>query len=393
MTGYDIIPFWVMRMMFSGLELTDKVPFRDVLIHGLVRDEQGRKMSKSLGNGIDPLEIIDKYGADSLRLSLVTGVASGNDTRFTDTKVEASRNFINKMWNASRFVLMNAKGVEIPEIDRIRLQPADRWIISHLQSCIREVTLSLQKYDLGIAADKIIDFAWNDFCDWYIELSKPSLYGTDPERKRGALGVLMFVLENMLKLLHPFIPFVTEEIYSYLPNKKGLIATADFPRYNIKLSYRKEAKTFEGILDLIRTVRAMKVEVNCPPAKKVHLHLVTEARRLVSVNKSSILRLAGASEIDFIESGAEVGEKTVSQVCEIGQIFVPLGELVNLEEERTRLNKELERIKGEIARADGKLMNKNFVAKAPKKLVDDERAKKEKYLDAKAKIEKQLSML
>ena len=220
-----------------------------------------------------------------------------------------------------------------------------------------------------------------------------SLYGADPERKRGALGVLMFVLENMLKLLHPFIPFVTEEIYSYLPNKKGLIATADFPRYNIKLSYRKEAKTFEGILDLIRTVRAMKVEVNCPPAKKVHLHLVTEARRLVSVNKSSILRLAGASEIDFIESGAEVGEKTVSQVCEIGQIFVPLGELVNLEEERARLNKELERIKGEIARADGKLMNKNFVAKAPKKLVDDERAKKEKYLDAKAKIEKQLSML
>ena len=392
-TGYDIIPFWVMRMMFSGLELTDKVPFRDVLIHGLVRDEQGRKMSKSLGNGIDPLEIIDKYGADSLRLSLVTGVASGNDTRFTDTKVEASRNFINKMWNAARFVLMNAKGVEIPEIDRIRLQPADRWIISHLQSCIREVTLSLQKYDLGIAADKIIDFAWNDFCDWYIELSKPSLYGADPERKRGALGVLMFVLENMLKLLHPFIPFVTEEIYSYLPNKKGLIATADFPRYNIKLSYRKEAKTFEGILDLIRTVRAMKVEVNCPPAKKVHLHLVTEARRLVSVNKSSILRLAGASEIDFIESGAEVGEKTVSQVCEIGQIFVPLGDLVNLEEERARLNKELERIKGEIARADGKLMNKNFVAKAPKKLVDDERAKKEKYLDAKAKIEKQLSML
>jgi len=193
--------------------------------------------------------------------------------------------------------------------------------------------------------------------------------------------------------LHPFIPFVTEEIYSYLPNKKGLIATADFPRYNIKLSYRKEAKTFEGILDLIRTVRAMKVEVNCPPAKKVHLHLVTEARRLVSVNKSSILRLAGASEIDFIESGAEVGEKTVSQVCEIGQIFVPLGDLVNLEEERARLNKELERIKGEIARADGKLMNKNFVAKAPKKLVDDERAKKEKYLDAKAKIEKQLSML
>ncbi|MDE5897422.1 MAG: valine--tRNA ligase [Clostridia bacterium] len=392
-TGYDIIPFWVMRMMFSGIEHTDKVPFRDVLIHGLVRDEQGRKMSKSLGNGIDPLEVIEKYGADSLRLSLVTGVAPGNDTRYTDTKVEASRNFINKIWNAARFVVMNAKGVDVPDLEEIRLQPADRWIISHLQSCIREVTLSLQKYDLGIAADKITDFAWNDFCDWYIELSKPALYGTDKERKRATLSVLLFVLENTLRLLHPFIPFVTEEIYSYLPNVKGNIITADYPRYNIKLSYRKEAKTFEGIIDLIRAVRVMKVDVNCPPAKKVHLYLVTESRRLVSVNKGSILRLAGASEIEFIENGAYIGEKTVSQVCELGQIFVPLGELVNLEEERARLNKELDRIKGEIARADGKLMNKNFVAKAPKKLVDDERAKKDKYLDMKAKIEKQIKEL
>ena len=391
-TGYDIIPFWVMRMMFSGLEQTEKVPFRDVLIHGLVRDEQGRKMSKSLGNGVDPLEVIEKYGADSLRLSLVTGVAPGNDTRFTDAKVEASRNFINKIWNASRFVLMNAEG-EIPPLAEVRLQPADRWIISRLQTTIREVTLSLQKYDLGIAADKLTDFAWSDFCDWYIELSKPALYGDDAERKRGTLSVLMFVLENTLKLLHPFIPFVTEEIYGYLPHAKGSIITADYPRYNTKLAYKKEAKAFEGVIDLIKTVRAMKVEVGCPPTKKVPLYLVTEQKRLVAVNKMSILRLAGASDVDFVESGAEAGEKPVSKVCELGQIFIPLGQLVDIEAERKRLEKELERVIGEIARAESKLTNKNFVAKAPKKLVEDEAAKKEKYLDMKARIETQLKLL
>ena len=389
-TGYDIIPFWVMRMMFSGIEHTDKVPFRDVLIHGLVRDEQGRKMSKSLGNGIDPLEIIEKYGADSLRLSLVTGVAPGNDTRFTDAKVEWARNFINKLWNASRFVLMNAKGVKVPAFGEVRLQPADRWIISRLQACIREVTASLTKFDLGIAADKLVDFVWNDFCDWYIELSKPALYGEDAEKKRGALGVLMMVLENTLKLLHPFIPYVTEEIYSYLPTTKGLIIKADYPRYNSRLSYKKEAKAFEGVIGLIKTVRAMKVEVGCPPARKVHVYLTTESRRLVSVNKGAILRLAGASEVSFSENGAEAGAKVVSSVCELGQVFVPLGELVDLEKEKARLTKELERLVGEIARADGKLNNQNFVSKAPKKLVDDERAKLERLLDAKAKTEQRL---
>ena len=392
-TGYDIIPFWVMRMMFSGIEHTDKVPFRDVLIHGLVRDEQGRKMSKSLGNGIDPLDIIEKYGADSLRLSLLTGVAPGNDTRFTDAKVEAARNFINKLWNASRFVIMNAGDEKIPALDDIKLQPADRWIISKLTACIRETTFSMQKYDLGIAADKLTDFVWNDFCDWYIELSKPNLYGGDADKKRATLGVLLFVLDNILRLLHPFVPFVTEEIYSYLPNAQGRIITADYPRYNAKLAYKKEASAFEGVIDLIKSVRAMKVAVNCPPAKKVHLYLVTEAKRLISVNKGSVLRLAGASEVDFLDSGAAAGEKTVSQVCEIGQIFVPLGELVNIEEERARLEKELERVIGEIARAESKLANKNFVAKAPKKLVEDEQAKREKYLDMKEKIENQLKSL
>ncbi|MBR7186764.1 MAG: valine--tRNA ligase [Clostridia bacterium] len=393
-TGYDIIPFWVMRMMFSGLRYTGKVPFHDVLIHGLVRDEQGRKMSKSLGNGIDPLVVIEKYGADSLRLSLVTGVAPGNDTRFTEGKVEAARNFINKIWNASRFVLMNAKDTEVPkDLSGIKLAPADRWIISRLQATIREVTVSLQKYDLGIAADKLTSFAWDDFCDWYIELSKPALYGNDPERKRSTLGVLFYVLTNLLKLLHPFAPFVTEEIYGYLPHTKGDIISAEYPRYNSKLAYKKEAKAFEGVIELIKAVRAIKVSVNCPPAKKVHLYLITEARRLISVNKNSILRLAGAREIDFTESGAAAGEKTVSQVTEIAQIFIPLGELVNIEEERARLQKELERVISEIARADGKLQNKNFLLKAPKKLVEDEAAKKEKYLEMKEKIEQQLKSL
>ncbi len=392
-TGYDIIPFWVMRMMFSGIEYTDKVPFRDVLIHGLVRDEQGRKMSKSLGNGIDPLEIIEKYGADSLRLALMTGVAPGNDTRFTDAKVEAARNFINKIWNASRFVLMNAKGVDIPNLSEIRLQPADRWIISRLQACIREVVVSLGKFDLGIAADKLTDFMWNDFCDWYIELSKPALYGGDPDKKRNALCVLMYVLKDALKLLHPFIPYVTEEIYSYLPDTQGMIINAEYPRYNSRLAYKKEAKAFEGVIDLIKTVRAMKVEVNCPPSRKVHVYLTTDAKRLISVNKNAILRLAGASDVTVIESGAEAGEKIVSRVCEAGQIFIPLGELVDLEKEKLRLEKELDRVISEIARASGKLNNQSFVAKAPKKLVDDERAKLEKLLDARGKVEASLKAL
>ena len=389
-TGYDIIPFWVMRMMFSGIEHTEKVPFRDVLIHGLIRDEHGVKMSKSLGNGIDPLEVIEKYGADSLRLSLITGVAPGNDTRFTTAKVEAARNFINKLWNASRFVVMNVGNEKIPTVESSKFQPADRWIISRLEATIREVTVSLQKFDLGIASDKLTDFVWNDFCDWYIELSKPALYGGDPEKKRGALGVLCFVLENVVKLLHPFIPFVTEEIYSCLPNVSGSIMTADYPRYNTKFAYKKEAKAFEGIIDLIKTVRAVKVNVDCPPSKKVHLYLATEAKRLVTANRSSVQRLAGVSEIDFVASGADAEGKTVSQVCEIGQYFIPLGELVDIEKERTRPEKELEKVVGEVARADGKLLNKSFVGKAPKKLVDDERAKKEKYLDMKEKIEKQL---
>ena len=392
-TGYDIIFFWVARMIFSGIEHTGKVPFHDVLIHGIVRDEQGRKMSKSLGNGIDPLEIIEKYGADSLRLSLLTGVAPGNDTRYSDVKVESCRNFINKLWNASRFVFMNAEGKKIPAIESVKFTPADKWIISRLQNCIREVTTNLNKYELGVASELATDFVWGDFCDWYIELSKPALYGEDEERKAGTLAVLCFVLENALKLLHPFIPFVTEEIYRNLPNTEGSIMTAAFPRYNSRMAYKKEAKAFEGVMEIIKAVRGMKKAADCPPSKKVDVYLVTESKRLVQANRDSIMKLSGAGAVKLVENGAAVEGKTVSQVTEIAQIYIPLGELVDIEKEKARLAAEIERMDGEIARAEGKLANQNFVSKAPAKLVEDEREKLKKFRDMKEKFAAQLAEL
>ena len=388
--GYDIIFFWVARMIFSGIEHTGKVPFRDVLLHGIVRDEQGRKMSKSLGNGIDPLEVIDEYGADSLRFSLITGVAPGNDSRYSKGKVEASRNFMNKVWNASRFVLMNAEGVKIPPVSEVKLTAADKWIVSKLESCIKEVTLNMGKFELGIAAGALYDFMWSDFCDWYIELCKSSLYGDDADKKAATLSVLCFVLENALKLLHPFAPFITEEIYKNIPGTTGSIMVSEFPRYNSKLAYKKEAKAFETVMDVIKAVRNMKVSVNCPPAKKVKVFLSTQNRRMISANAGAISKLAGASEIDFVESGAEIGEKTLSQVTEGCTVFVPLGELVDLAKEKERLTKELERVMGEVSRADGKLQNRGFIEKAPKNLVDAERAKRDKFIEMKEKIEAQI---
>lgn len=392
-TGYDIIFFWVARMIFSGIEHTGKVPFHDVLIHGIVRDEQGRKMSKSLGNGIDPLEVVDKYGADSLRLSLLTGIAPGNDTRYSDTKVESCRNFINKLWNASRFVLMNAEGKKIPSVEEVKFAPADKWIISRLQNCIREVTTNLGKYELGMASELATDFVWDDFCDWYIELSKPALYGEDEERKLSALSVLCFVLENALKLLHPFIPFVTEEIYRNLSGTEGSIMVSSFPRYNSRMAYKKEAKAFEGVMEIIKVVRAMKKAADCPPSRKVELYLVTESKRLIQQNKDSIMKLSGASAVKFAESVSAIEGKTVSQVTEIAQIYIPLGELVDIEKEKVRLAAEIERVSGEIERAKGKLANQNFVNRAPKKLVEDEQEKVKKYEAMKAKLEAQLADL
>ncbi len=392
-TGYDIIFFWVARMIFSGIEHMRAVPFRDVLFHGLVRDEQGRKMSKSLGNGIDPLEVIEKYGADALRFSLLQGVAPGNDMRYSDAKVEACRNFMNKIWNASRFVIMNAEGAEIKPLSEIRLSPADKWIISRLQSVIRDVTLALNKFELGIACQILYDFMWSDFCDWYIELVKPVLRSEDAAKRNGAVSVLIFVLENALKLLHPIAPFVTDEIYRNLPTADGTIMTKEFPRYNAKLAYKKDAQAFAGIMDIIKAVRAVKTEVDCPPSKKVHLYITTDSKRLITVNEDSILKLAGAKEITFIASAAEAGENAVTKVLPICTLYIPMGELVDLEKEKARLTAELENVTAEIARADGKLQNQGFLSKAPKKLVDAEHAKLEKFIAMREKILKQLKSL
>ncbi|MCH5142250.1 MAG: valine--tRNA ligase [Clostridiales bacterium] len=392
-TGYDIIFFWVARMIFSGLEHMRKVPFRDVLIHGLVRDEKGRKMSKSLGNGVDPLEVIDKYGADSLRFSLLQGVAPGNDTRYSDAKVEACRNFMNKIWNASRFVISNCEGKTVKSVTEVKLSPADKWIISRLQATIRDVTLTLNKFEFGIACQILYDFMWSDFCDWYIELVKPALKSTDAAKSDGAIAVLVFVLENVLKLLHPFIPFITDEIYRNLPNTEGTIMLKEFPRYNSRLAYKKDAVAFAGVMDIIKAVRAAKTELDCPPSRKVSLYIITDSKRLVSVNSDSILKLAGAKDIHFIQSPEEAGENAVAKVLAGGTVFIPMGDLVDLDKEKARLEGELEKVEGEIRRADGKLQNTGFLSKAPKKLVEEERAKLNKFIEMREKILNQLKNL
>lgn len=392
-TGYDIIFFWVARMIFSGLEHMRKVPFRDVLIHGLVRDELGRKMSKSLGNGVDPLEVIEKYGADSLRFSLLQGVAPGNDMRYSDAKVEACRNFMNKIWNASRYVIMNCEGRKIKPVAEVKLTSADKWIISRLQAVIRDVTLSLNKFELGIACQILYDFTWSDFCDWYIELTKSALHSDDDEKKDNAVSVLLFVLENALRLLHPFVPFITDEIYRSLPNTTGSIMVADYPRYNSKLAYKKEAAAFGGVMEIIKALREVKVETGCAPSKKVNVYLLTDAKRLVSANADCIAKLGGAASVKCISAKEEAEEKSVAKVTGVGTLYVPLGELVDADKERERLNNELERIMGEIRRADGKLNNQGFIAKAPKQLVEAERAKLNTFVEMREKILEQLKNL
>ncbi len=392
-TGYDIIFFWVARMIFSGIEHMRKVPFRDVLMHGLVRDEKGRKMSKSLGNGVDPIEVIDKYGADSLRFSLLQGVAPGNDVRYSDAKVEACRNFMNKIWNASRFVIMSAEGAEIKPISEFRLSSADKWIISRLQSAIRDVTLAMDKYELGVACQIMYDFMWSDFCDWYIELVKPVLKSEDATKRDGAVSVLVYVLDNALKLLHPFVPFITDEIYRNMPGTCGTIMTKEFPRYNSKLAYKKDAQNFAGIMDIIKAVRAVKTECGCAPSKKVSLYIVTESKRLITANTDSILKLAGAKEILFVSSAEDAGSNCATKVLPIGTLYIPMGELVDVEKELARLSAELENVMSEIARADGKLRNQGFMSKAPKKLVDAEREKLDKYISMREKILSQIDNL
>ncbi len=388
-TAYDIIFFWVARMIFSGIEHMGEVPFPEVLIHGIVRDKYGRKMSKSLGNGIDPLQIIDQYGADSLRYSLTQGIAPGSDTRYIDEKTESARNFINKIWNASRFVLMNAEGKQIKKMGEFRLNDSDKWILSKLNATIKDVTKNLTKYELGLASAKLYDFVWSDFCDWYIELSKTTLYGEDEEAKINTLSVLIYVLENILKLMHPYIPFVTEEIYQNLPTTKGTIVLAKWPEAEKKYAYAKERKEFECVMEVIKAIRNMKAERNVAPSKKVSISLFNS--QIKAKNVCYIQKLAGVSDVNFIDSKEGLDKNSVSLFGSYGEIIVPLGELVDLAQEKARLEQELKVMEKEIARSKGMLANPGFVSKAPKALIEKEeeklKANTEKYNKLKAQIE------
>ena len=392
-TAYDIITFWVARMIFSALEHMHEVPFREVLIHGIVRDEQGRKMSKSLGNGVDPLVVIDKYGADSLRFSLVNGIAPGSDIRFSEDKLESYRNFMNKIWNASRFVLMNAENVEIKDIDDIKkLTSADKWILSKLNSTVASVTKFMDKYEVGLAATRLYEFIWSQFCDWYIELSKTALYSSDDEKRSDTVSVLVYVLRETLKLAHPIIPFITDEIYDALPNKDAEdIMIAPYPVYDRKRVYRRDVAVTDAVMDLIKSVRNLRREMNVSQSKRTAIHIVPAAGRERVLKKMSgyIEKLAFGNSISFDEPEG----KNASIVTPLGKISIPMGELIDFDKERARLTAEIEKVDAEIARAEGKLANKGFTDKAPAALVEKEREKLEKYRELRKGLVESLAAL
>lgn len=397
-TGYDIIFFWVVRMAFSAMFCMNEKPFEHVLIHGLVRDSEGRKMSKSLGNGIDPLEIIDQYGADALRFTLATGNSPGNDMRFYMERVEFARNFNNKLWNASRFVFMNLEDESLlegltRESVKANLTLADKWIISRANRVVKEVNYNMDQFDLGIGLQKAYDFTWSEYCDWYIEIVKPRLYGDDREAKRAALYTLTYVLEKILKLLHPFIPFITEEIYSYLPTVEGYIITAEYPHYEKEDDMLAEEEKMNLIMDGIRNVRNVRAEMNVPPSKKAKIIIVPtdDKRPAMEDGKEYFKSLASASEVEIQDSKDGIPEDAVSVVIDGVELFIPLDELVDFEKEKERLNKERDKALAEIKRVEGKLNNPGFVNKAPAKLVEEEKAKKEKFEEILHTIEERLA--
>lgn len=396
-TGYDIIPFWVMRMMFSALEQTGKVPFHHVLIHGLVRDSQGRKMSKSLGNGIDPLEVIDKYGADALRLTLMTGNAPGNDMRFYWERVEASRNFANKVWNASRFIMMNLEKAEVPSaMPEELLTIADKWILSRVNDLAVQVTENLDKYELGIAVQKVYDFIWEEFCDWYIEMVKPRLYSAGDETKGAALWTLKTVLGNALKLLHPYMPFITEEIYCTLNPEEDTIMTASWPAFDEAWSFPKEEADVEMMKEAVRSIRAVRTELQVPPSKKASVYVVSADDAVCETFRSGSVffaTLASANEVYVQKDKEGIADDAVSAVIPQAAIYIPFAELVDLEKEIERLKKEEERLKKEIARSNGMLGNPNFVQKAPEAKVQAEREKLADYEQMMEQVRTRLEQL
>ena len=396
-TGYDIIFFWVIRMVFSSLEQTGKSPFHHVLIHGLVRDSQGRKMSKSLGNGIDPLEIIDQYGADALRLTLVTGNAPGNDMRFYYERVEASRNFANKVWNASRFILMNLERADVPAaMEEKELTDADRWILSKANRLALEVTENMDKYELGIAVSKIYDFIWEEFCDWYIEMVKPRLYSETDSTKAAALWTLQTVLIQALKLLHPFMPFITEEIFCTLQSEEETIMTADWPVYREEWNFASQEKAVETIKEAVRAIRNVRSDMNVPPSKKAQVYVVSgekEIRDIFEDGKLFFATLGYASQVTVQEDKTGIPENAVSALIHQAAIYMPLAELVDVEKEIERLKGEEKRLEKELARSHGMLGNEKFISRAPEAKIQEEKAKLEKYTAMMEQVKERLAQL
>ena len=396
-TGYDIIFFWVVRMVFSGIEHTGRAPFHTVLIHGLVRDSQGRKMSKSLGNGIDPLEIIDKYGADALRLMLMTGNAPGNDMRFYYEKVEACRNFANKVWNASRFIMMNMENKTVTTPDVSELEPVDKWIISKLNAVVADVTDNMEKYELGIAVSKIYDFIWDEFCDWYIEMVKPRLYNSDDAKSQNAaLYTLNTVLIDALKLLHPYMPFITEEIFCTLQDKEESIMISSWPVYSKERDFAKEEKAIETIKEAVRGIRNARTGMNVPPSRKAHVFVVSEdadIKQTFEEGKLFFASLAYASEVSVQNDKTGIADDAVSVVIPNANIYIPFAELVDIKQEIERLKKEEARLEGELKRVNGMLNNEKFVSKAPQAKIDEEKAKLEKYTQMMQQVKERLNQL
>ncbi len=408
-TGYDIIFFWVIRMIFSGYEQMGEKPFKTVLFHGLVRDSQGRKMSKSLGNGIDPLEIIDQYGADALRPTLITGNAPGNDMRFYYERVEASRNFANKVWNASRFIMMNMdqeeektgkRGWETSyEEIRESLYPVDKWILSKLNTLVKDVTDNMDSFELGIAVQKVYDFIWDEFCDWYIEMVKPRLYSTETgeeEGKRAALWTLQNVLIDALKLLHPYMPFITEEIFCTLQTKEESIMVSEWPLFREDRQFTKEENAIGLMKEAVRGIRNVRTEMNVAPGRKAAVYVVSEnegVRQIFEEGRQFFTSLAAASELTVQADKSGIDDSAVSVVIPNAAVYIPFEELVDIAQEIERLKKEQKRLEGELARVQGMLGNEKFMSKAPKQKVDEERAKLEKYAQMKAQVEERLSQL
>ena len=397
-TGYDIIFFWVIRMIFSGYEQMGKAPFHTVLFHGLVRDSQGRKMSKSLGNGIDPLEVIDKYGADALRLTLITGNAPGNDMRFYWERVEASRNFANKVWNASRFIMMNLEGMEVTKPAISDLAPEDKWILSAVNTLTKDVTENMDKFELGIAVQKVYDFIWDEFCDWYIEIAKVRTYKKDEDARaaNSALWTLRTVLGQALKLLHPYMPFITEEIYCTLNPQEETIMLADWPVYKEEWNFPAEEEMLAHVKELVKGIRNLRTEMDVPPSRKAKVFIVSEDKALCETfesMKKTYQNLISASEIDVQSDKAGIGEDAVSVVIPGAVVYMPLEDLVDMEKEKERLLKEEERLKKELARSHGMLNNEKFVSKAPAAKIQEEKDKLAKYEQMMATVQERLAQM